>query len=417
MNARTVLAAVLAMVMAASCGGRPTESPTDSRPQGGDGKAPETQARGGSHSGNPSDAGIEGRVDLAPDVQQRLGIGIETVTERPLAVVLRLTGSIQPIDSRVSHVRPLARGRVQQVLVRVGDRVARGQPLVVFDNIEAGELAAQHAAASADLARLRVQLATATRQTERSRKLADIGAMPQKEYDANLGEQQQLEASVRAQESTVAGMEARLRRYGLADGSPASVTSIRAPFAGVVTQLTAAPGEVADASSDLFTIADISRVYAQGQVFEKDLGQLRVGQEATVRVEAYPDERFAGRVSVIGAAVDPQSRTVPVRCEVDNTRGLLKLDMFATIELPTASSAPALAVPSEAIQTLKGKRVVFVSAGPAQFVARAVETGRVAGPMTEITGGLTRGDRVVIRGAFKMKSAVLSKDLGEKEGK
>ena len=111
------------------------------------------------------------------------------MTAQPLAVALRATGSVQPIESRLAHVRPLAQGRILDVLVKVGDRVSRGQPLARFDNVEAGAVATERDRARAELARLRVQLGTATRQVERARRLAEIGAAPQREYEASLGEQ------------------------------------------------------------------------------------------------------------------------------------------------------------------------------------------------------------------------------------
>ncbi len=421
MTMRTTVAMALVAMLGGACGGRRADTADERKPQSpaesGDkrGASPADERAG---RGDQDDKGRDDVVKLPPDVQRRLGLVVTSVTEAPLAVPLQVTGSVQPIDSQVAHVRPLARGRVQQVQVKVGDRVTRGQELAAFDNIEAGELATQYESARAELARLRVQVATATRQAERSRKLVEIGAVPQKESEAALGEQQQLEESVRSQESTMAGIDARLRRYGLNTQTAAdrsAVTTIRSPFAGVVTRVTAAPGDVVDASSELFAVADISRVYVQAQVYEKDLGRVRRGQAATMTIDAYPDERFTGRVAVIGDTVDPQTRTVAVRCEVANAKGLLKLDMFAKVDLPTETTRPGLAVPSDAIQTLEGKQVVFVRSSESEFLVRPVQTGRVAGPLTEVTSGLKAGEAVVTRGAFQVKSTLLSKELGEKE--
>ena len=211
-------------------------------------------------------------------------------------------------------------------------------------------------------------------------------------------------------------MEARLRRYGLADdGSGQAITSIRAPLSGVVTHVTAAPGEVVDTSNELFAIADISRVYVQAQVFEKDLGQVRVGQVASIKVEAYPDQRFSGKVVAVGDVIDAQTRTVAVRCDVANPNHLLKLDMFATVELPTGTGRLALTIPVDAIQTYEGKSVVFVRTSATHFVVRPVEVGRTAGATAEIAGGLRVGETVVTRGAFQVKSALQAKELGEKD--
>ena len=301
------------------------------------------------------------------------------------------------------------------VLAKVGDHVTRGQALARFDNIEAGELAAQREGARADLARLRVQLGTATRQTERARRLAEIGAVPQREYEASLGEQQQVEASIRAQESAMAGLEQRLRRFGTSEATAdaSSVATIPSPLAGVLVRADAAPGDVVDASTELFAVVDISRVYVQAHVFEKDLGKVRQGQAATVTVDAYPDQRFAGRVAVVGGTVDPRTRTVPVRVEVANADARLKLDMFARIDLATDATQPGLAVRREAVQTLEGRQVVFVKSGDTDFMVREVDTGRLSGPLVEITRGLAAGDVVVTAGAFKLKSALLAGTLAD----
>jgi cobalt-zinc-cadmium efflux system membrane fusion protein len=333
-----------------------------------------------------------------------------------LNVPLQMTGSVQPIDSRVTHVRPLARGRIQDVKVKIGDRVEGRQELATFDNIEAGELATQYDAAQAELSRTRAQLTAATRQAERVRTLLGQGVAAQKELEAAQADQQQLEASVRGQQATLAGMEARLRRYGVSasSGDRQVVSSIRAPFSGVVTRVAAAPGDVVDSSSDLFAVADISRVYVQAQVYEKDLARVRTGQSVTIVVDAYPDQRFTGRVAAIGDVVDPQTRTIAVRCEVANPQRQLKLDMLARIELATAATTPVLALPSDAVQSVDDKPVVFVKSGD-QFSVRAVEVGPTSASMVAITSGLKAGDIVVTRGAFQVKSALLSKGLGEKD--
>jgi len=354
-------------------------------------------------------------VDVGPDVQTRLGIAVAPVTSQPLAVALRVTGSVQPIESRLAHVRPLAQGRILEVLVKVGDRVSRGQPLARFDNVEAGAVATERERARAELARLRVQLGTATRQVERARRLAEIGAVPQREYEASLGEQQQLEASIRAQESAIAGLDLRLRRFGTADSAAdaSSVAAIPSPIAGVLVRAAAAPGDVVDATTELFTVADISRLYVEAQVFEKDLGAVRKGQPATITVDAYPDDRLPGTVAVVGAALNPRTRSVPVRVEVANAGDRLKLDMFARIALATEATEQAIAVPREAVQNLDGRQVVFIRSGDTEFRVRHVAVGRLSGRLIEITEGLTPGDVVVTTGAFKLKSAMLAGTLGD----
>lgn len=369
------------------------------------------------HRGAENERSSDGPVEASLAAQRRANVTVKPVSTVPLAEILSLTGTVQAIDSRVGRVRPLARGRVTEVAVRLGDRVRAGQLLARFDNIEAGDLASQHNAARAELARLRIQQAVTARQAERSRNLVGIGAVPQKELEAIEAERQgQLEA-IRAQESTLAGLSAKLQRFGLSEDAAgnSSMTSILAPFGGVVTAVQASPGEVVDTSAELFAITDLSRVYVAGQVYEKDLGQVRVGQSASVMVAAYPNVRFPGLVASISSVLDPQTRTASVRCDVANPGERLRLDMFATLELPTATRRDALALSLDAIQHIEGKTVVFVKQDATHFVVRPVQLGRTVGNTVEIIAGLKPGDPVVVSGAFPLKSALLGKELAEEK--
>ncbi|GIU77543.1 MAG: RND transporter [Bryobacteraceae bacterium] len=349
-------------------------------------------------------------VELSMEAQKQAGIEVQQVRLGTVEVQIKATGTVQPIDSRIVHLRPLARGRVVQVLAKIGDRVERDQMLARFDNIEAGELSSQVDAARAELQRLRIQLATARRQAERARNLIDIGAVAVKEYEAAEADARALEEAVRAQQSTLAGIETRLRRFGAPTDSDASLTAIRAPFAGVVIRTEAAPGDVVDSSSILFSIADLSRVYVEAQVYEKDIGKIRINQPALITVETYPGEVFRGRVVAIKDILNPQTRTAAVRCELANPAGKLKLEMFANVAIPTADTHLALTLPSDAVQTISRRQVVFVKKADLHFEAREVQV-LGDGPRIEITAGLKEGELVVVRGAFQLKSAFLAKEL------
>lgn len=349
-------------------------------------------------------------VELGMEAQKRAAIEVQKVRRGSVEVQIKATGTVQPIDSRIVHLRPLARGRVVQVLAKIGDRVERDQVLARFDNIEAGELSSQVDAARAELQRLRIQLATARRQAERARNLIDIGAVAVKEYEAAEADARALEEAVRAQQSTLAGIETRLRRFGAPTDSDASLTAIRAPFAGVVIRTEAAPGDVVDSSSILFSIADLSRVYVEAQVYEKDIGKIRINQPALITVETYPGEVFRGRVVAIKDILNPQTRTAAVRCELANPAGKLKLEMFANVAIPTADTHLALTLPSDAVQTISRRQVVFVKKADLHFEAREVQV-LGDGPRIKITAGLKEGELVVVRGAFQLKSAFLAKEL------
>jgi len=358
-----------------------------------------------------------GTVEITPEAQQRSDIVVTPAAATPMTQQFQATGTVQAIDSSIAHIRPLTRGRLQDVLVKVGDRVAASQVLAQLDNIEAGEIMTQYNSAQAELQRLKIQLAAQQRQVERNRRLAEIGAVPQKEYEFSLAEQQGFQEGIRAQESTIAGLTARLRRFGITDpsGDAAQMTAIRAPFAGVIIRMAAAPGDVVEAGAELFSVADLSTVYVQAQVYEKDLGQVRVGQTASISIDSYPDEHFMGRVASISDLIDPQTRTAAVRCQVANPGTRLKLDMLATVQVPTSMKRAAVSVPADAIQDIEGKPTVFVRTSPSQFSARQVETGSSGDGRIEIIRGLKEGEPVVSKGAFAVKSVLLGKELKEEK--
>lgn len=355
---------------------------------------------------------------LAMTTGAQKNVGLQTVPARfaDMREYLHVVGTVQPIDTRIGRIRPLARGRVQQILVRVGDRVEAGKALVTFDNIEAGEVLAQYQGAMAELQRLKLQQASGERVAERNRQLAELGAIAQKNAELSQVEAVAGREGVRVQESVVAGLISRLRRFGVEQvNADHPSTVIRAPFAGVVVKAQTAPGDVFDADHELFSIADLTHVWVQAEVYEQDLGRVQVGQTATITVDTYPNEKFQGQVTYIGDVLDPQTRTARVRCEVANPGIRLKLDMFATIELPTHFSRRALVVPASAIQDVNGSAVVFVRKTPTAFELRAIQPGKTLENETEIVSGLHAGEEVVSVGSFHLKSVALSGQIGGEE--
>ena len=357
-----------------------------------------------------------GLVKISAEAQRNFGLKVEPAAVRELHEYLRVPGTVQAIDSHVASVRPLARGRLHDVLVRVGDRVRQGQPLATYDNIEVGELAAQLAGARADLERMRAQERNLGRQTDRTRALADIGAVPRKDVDQASTEQLGAQKSIQAQESLIAGLVARIERFGIsATGAirTTPVTTVTAPIAGVVTKQEASPGAIVDPSSVLFTIADLSTVWVQAEVYEKDLGRVKVGQMAFVTVDTYADQQFRGAVTYVSDFLDPRTRTAKVRCEVPNADVRLKLEMFANVSVPTTFSRRSLAVPAAAIQEVGDKTVVFIRRTATEFEPRWISAGNNVQGIVEITNGLREGEPVVTAGAFHLKSILVGKDLGE----
>jgi RND family efflux transporter MFP subunit len=183
----------------------------------------------------------------------------------------------------------------------------------------------------------------------------------------------------------------------------------------VITQFQAAPGETVSPGDVLMTVADLSTVWVQADVYEKDIHVVRQGQRATAVVASYPGRVFTGTVSYVSDVLDPATRTAKVRVEVPNPGTLLKLGMFATVAIPAAGRWRALAIPAAAVQSAGGKTVAFVKTSATRFEMRPLILGERSGEWVEVVGGLSAGETVVTEGSFLLKSEAGKGALGGHE--
>ena len=374
--------------------------------------------------------GGDGIVALPEPLQKSGGIRVEEVGLRDMQTVLSVTGVVSPDQTRVVHIRPLARGVIDKVHVRLGDYVEAGQPLVEYDNIELGMLIGEYLSAVAELDRALTDLEVKRTILARSEAMLKVGATARTTHDIRAAEYRDTEARVAAARAVVAKIEEQIHRFGVTDEElerlrnqdrdaihrTRSHNVLRAPFSGVITYYDVAEGEVVATTDRLLTITDISTVWVLADVYEQDLAYVSEGKTVTIKVASYPDESFRGRITYISDVIEPSTRTAKVRCVVANPGRRLKLEMFATVNIPTGRERNVLAVPASAIQLIDGKPVVFVQVSPAEFRKQEIETGAEADGWIEVLSGLRPGDRVVTQGSFYLKSALLRELIGGEEG-
>lgn len=365
-------------------------------------------------------------LTLDAATQQTIGLQVQAAEERPFAEHIQTTGVVGPNETRVATIRVLSPGRVDQVQARVGDRVAAGQPLLTYDNVELGDLAGEYLAGTAAVDRAAAEAEVSHRAVERASSLIEAGGLSRAEFERREAEYQRALAAVTSERAALSNVEKKIRRYGLGDSdltrlrtsvdaSALSTSTVRSPFAGVVTAASVAPGDVVDPQRELFTVVDLSTVWVSGDVYQKDIGAVRQGQEAHITVESYPGETFVGRVTYVGDALDPATRTVKVRCEVPNRNGRLKLQMFVNVLLPTMRERATIVIPPAAVQEMDGRPTVFVETSANTFQKRAIKTGDAVGGWVPVAEGLAKGDRVVTTGAFMLKSKLNAASIGEGE--
>ena len=237
----------------------------------------------------------------------------------------------------------------------------------------------------------------------------------QRIFRQNLNNTAQIQAArstlVQAQ-SDLAAARTTLSLFKSAPGGRASVPIV-APISGVVQERKVAQGEVLEADSQLMTLVNLNSVAVEAAIYEKDFAQVRVGAPVSANVDAFPGRKFEGRIAFIGSQLDPETRTLTARALLEN-RGGLRPGMFVRGQISTATGRLAVSVPSDAVQTMEGKTVVFVATEKAnEFSAREVKTGATTGAVTEIKSGLKPGEKIVVKGAFVVKSQAMKSELAE----
>ncbi|MCL4396117.1 MAG: efflux RND transporter periplasmic adaptor subunit, partial [Chloroflexi bacterium] len=234
-------------------------------------------------------------------------------------------------------------------------------------------------------------------------------------------------SAIETQRAEMARVEEKLHRFGLTEAEiqkleksgsshrEFSQSTLRAPFNGVVIKYNVGEGQTVDTADELFTIADLSTVWIQANIYERDIAAIRKGLSVPVTLGAYPGRTFNCLTTYVGDVLDPKTRTARARCEVANPEGLLKIDMFATLLIPSPTGRDAVMAPKTALQTINDRSVIFVKIGETEFVKRDVDTGAIDGDRVEIKSGLKPGELVVTNGSFQLKSILLREQIGGEE--
>lgn len=318
-----------------------------------------------------------GMVKISLDKMQLLGVRTEPAESRELRRTVQAVGTVQANERLLYRVAPRFEGWIEKLYVNTtGESVARGQPLMEVY--------------SPDLVTAQEEYLIALRGVK---DLKDSGPEAQA-----------------VMQRLAEGVLRRLRNWEISEqelqvlqqeGKPRRLLTYRSAANGVVLQKPSVQGMRFMPGEVLFEIADLSSVWVLADIFEQDIGQVRVGQEAKLQIVAYPDQAFSGKVVFIYPTIDPQTRTLQVRIELANPGALLKPAMFAHVEL-IALHAPdkTLAVPESAVLDSGTRQVVLVRRGEGLFEPRTVKLGMRADGYIAVSEGLKAGEEVVVRANF-----------------
>lgn len=306
-----------------------------------------------------------------------------TATARSAAPALNVTGVVQPDISRAVPVISLAAGRVVEIKARLGDQVKKGQLLL---RVQSNDVSAAYQTYLKTVNDERL----ARQQLERAQILFDRGAISKSA----------LEQAQTAEQDTKVDLNAaleQLRLLGVDKDHPSPIVDVVAPISGVITdqEVTNAAGVQGLSGPNPFTISDLSHVWIVCDVYESDLDAVRVGEYADIRLNAYPDQVFKGRIDNILPLLDPSIRTAKVRLEIVNP-GLMRVGMFVNATFYGRQPVTRAVITASAILHLHDRDWVYVPIAPGHFKRLEVVSGNLLpGNMQEVISGINPGDKVV----------------------
>lgn len=344
---------------------------------------------------------------------QRANLSLVTADVHDFRDVSVADGKITTDNTRTVSVFSPFSGRVVQVMVQPGDRVAAGQALFT---IQANEYAQGHSdlvAAQAGLDAAAAQEKLARDAETRAEGVYKTAGGALKDYQQAQHDRIAAESATASAQAALDAERAKLKILGLSDGdvialstSNASAVTVRAPIAGIVASQTLNPGQLlATGAGAALSITDTNHVWLDAELSEDDTGKVKTGDQVTVHVSAYPERTYRATVVSVAPELNADTHRLPVRAAIANADGALKPEMFASFDIYGASVAQALGVPVEAIIRDGDMAHVWVVDADGHARYRAVQLGLVGQGYAEITSGLARGERVVVKGALFVDKA------------
>lgn len=353
--------------------------------KGGDGKEHQ--------EGKPTQAheDEESPATFSADQIKSAGIVVEQAMAGVIKTSVQMPGEVRFNEDRTAHVVPRVAGVVESVSANLGQQVRKGQLLAVISSVTLSDLRSE-----LQSAQKRLGLAKTT--YEREKKLFEDKISPQMDF---------LQAQQALREAEIATVNAGQKLKALG-ASPATSDlnryELRAPFDGMVVEKHLALGEAVKEDANVFTLSDLSTVWAEVSVPAKDLSRVRVGEKVMVRSGAF-DEATAGTVSYVSALIGEQTRTATARVVLTNPKLTWRPGLPVNVDISSGEVDASVTVATSAIQSMEGREVVFLEV-PGGFKAQTIKPGRTDGQRTEVTKGLKAGDRYVSTNSFVVKAEI-----------
>jgi len=362
---------------------------------------------------NPAETGEQNIVKLSSQSIKEISLQTETISLKSFSWEISIPARILADQDNEAQVGTLVQGRVCKVFVKVGDHVKTGQDLMLVEGLEIGEIKEQYLTAKANLEFQKANF-------ERQKKLLEENVGSQKafleaqnEYEKSLAEFTADENRIKAihlNENDVVDEETKPGQ----NGKTFCTLPVKSPIDGIIVERNVVIGQSIDVSTNAFKIINLSEVWADGQIYEKDLDRISNNVAVVFTTPAFPKELFQGKISYVGQTVDEKTRTITIRAEFNNADRKLIPQLFGELRIPVGKT-DALVVPAEALAKIDNSDFVFVKKDNETFEKTPVTTGLTQNEYTEIKSGLKEGDIVVVKGSSYLKAELLKASLGEEE--
>lgn len=352
---------------------------------------------------NAAPAADPGVIMPAPELLAQLKLA--AVKREPIAETLRVAGRIDFDERRLARIGATITGRVTDIDAWLGQEVSKG---TVLARLNSSELSAQQLA----YLKARAELELNKRNVERAKALFQADVISAAEHQRRESEYQisQAESRAAADQLRLLGVSpAAIEKLGK-QGAIDSVSTVMATMSGVVVERRLSQGQVVQPADTLFVVADLSRLWAVAQVPEQQVALVKAGQSVSIEVPALGNERLVGKLIFVGQTIDPETRTVLVRTELDNRDGRLKPAMLASM-LIEAKPQERLVIPASAVVRENGEDHVFVANGSQQFRLQKLKLASEQGGRRAVLSGLNGDEQIVIEGAFHLNNERNRKEM------
>jgi membrane fusion protein, heavy metal efflux system len=335
---------------------------------------------------------------------QLKAVKVEIAADRDFPLERSAIGSIDFNEEMLTQVFTPYQGRISDLFAKVGDEVKKGQPLFTIDSPDLVQASSTLISASA-------VLELTTHNLERMKMLFAAKAAAQKDFEQATSDNRTAQGAYRAARDAVrifGKSEAEMDRI-VEERKVDPILVVPSPISGRITARNAAPGLLVQPGVQPapFVVADISTMWMLANVTESDSPVFNVGQDVKVGIMAYPGRTFKGRISTIGATVDPMTHRVLVRSEIDDPKHELRSGMFATFVIRTGEPERAVAVPVDGVvREGDGTMTVWVTADRRRFTMRTVKAGLLRDGYYQILEGLQSGELVATEGALFLSNAL-----------